>query len=494
MDDSNDSTTLFLLAIATSTLFYLYRHHRQPTATAAATTDQTQTEQTEQNDGDGYGHGSVREAAPNGYEELCILRRKVPDDDRFLSAQNGCTCFERGPPDDGEVERERRVLYIPTGENGTHKLTAKALSNLIIASVDNTHYNKEDERGKGSLPTVKVFSGQLAGLFFEHVLNTASETKGKAIFVPLEAIARYPDEWCGIERRDYYVLNPDVMENEATEESLDRWRVNMRILFFALGLLHLYVWNHYNGIIGLLVPGGAIAGCILLWKQKFELRNGQKLNDKLIDEAFFVYDFLSSPIAWIKMTILFFGYLYMFGYEVVVLHVFTSGLGFFSGFLIRMIFRWRWGLPVMIPTSVFDTRLARVCETLAPQGGTFWGEQPRACVEIFGNFEWHYIQAVEKVLIFVLLFAVAVSVIQSLIIDKIFKNTRSAWPQAFIYSVLALSTYQLYINTPLDILPGWGDDFHDGGQQQFAADYNKALAEEKIRSTMGSNNLNMWRL
>ena len=96
-------------------------------------------------------------------------------------------------------------------------------------------------------------------------------------------------------------------------------------------------------------------------------------------------------------------------------------------------------------------------------------------------------------LIFVLLFAVAVSVIQSLIIDKIFKNTRSAWPQAFIYSVLALSTYQLYINTPLDILPGWGDDFHDGGQQQFAADYNKALAEEKMRS-MGSNNLNMWRL
>ena len=152
----------------------------------------------------------------------------------------------------------------------------------------------------------------------------------------------------------------------------------------------------------------------------------------------------------------------MFGYQDEVLRFMASGLSFFSTFFIRAVFRWRYSLPSMSPTSIFTGKLAIVCEQLAPQGGSFWLGQPRACVEIFGNFEWHYIQAVEKVLIFTFGFGVAGSVVQVVMIDKIFRNTRSAWPQAFIYSVLALVTYQVYINTPMDILPG---------KQPFAVDF-----------------------
>jgi hypothetical protein len=141
----------------------------------------------------------------------------------------------------------------------------------------------------------------------------------------------------------------------------------------------------------------------------------------------------------------------------------------------------------MKPTTRFISKLAQVCEQLAPQGGAFWVTQPRACVEIFGNYEWHYIQSCEKLIIFCAGFAVAGSFVQKIVIDNVFRHTRSAWPQAFIYSLLLISFYQAWLNTPLDILPGWNDELHDGGQQKFAADYSKAEELEKKVANLGSS-------
>ena len=267
------------------------------------TTPQSTTTFDDSNNADGYGFGVTRPPPPPGYLELCVLRSKVPDDTRFLSAQNGFTFFARKPPHDDDVEHERRVLYIPSPKSyvpeneedntadSLERLTPKTLSDLIVAIVDKTHYDRMD----GLLPTVGVFAGAIAGLFFE------PDNEGKAIFVPLAVIARHPERFCGIEGRDYYVLNPDVMEDEATEESLDSWRYGMRSGIFVSGFAHIYVWNHYNVFVGLLVPLLLLVSCLTLWNSDIQLRNGMQLNEKLIDEAFFIYDFMSNPVAWVRL-------------------------------------------------------------------------------------------------------------------------------------------------------------------------------------------------
>ena len=203
--------------------------------------------------------------------------------------------------------------------------------------------------------------------------------------------------------------------------------------------------------------------------------------------AFFVYDFLSEPIAWLQLITLIFGYLYMFDCHGYVIHYFTALLGSSTSYPIRSAFRWRYGLPSMSPTTVFISKLAHVCEELAPQGGNFWRGQHMACVEIFGNYEWHYIQAVEKLLIFIFGFIIFSTVVQRYFIDNVFRHTRSAWPQVFIYAIMLLMFYQTWLNTPLDILPGLGDELHDGGQQQFAADFKRVEQEELLRNMKDRN-------
>lgn len=421
-----------------------------------------------------------RPAPPNGYCELCVFRCKTPDDERFLSAQNGVTLFGRNPPDEDDVERERRVLYVPSPKSfipddepdgdPPQLLTPVMLSNMVVAAVDKSH----DSQGEERLPTVAGrYADIVAGLFYE-----PDNDGGKAVFVPLAEIARHPEKFC-VDDRDYYVLNPDVMEDDATEEALKNWRHGMRNVLFVSGLIHMYVWDNYGSVVGVLVPVMIGALFILLWNSKIQLRNGVKLNERLLDEVFFIYDFLSSSIAWLQLTVLIFGYLHSFGVHGEVIHFISSIIGTITSFPVRTFFRWRYGLPPMLPTSRFTSKLAAVCETLAPQGGNFWSEQPRACVEIFGNFEWHFIQSTEKSVVFLIGFSAVSSVVQTTIVDRVFGNTRSAWPQVFIYTMLAMGTYQMYINTPLDILPGLGDELHDGGQQSFAASFAKAYAIEK---------------
>ena len=73
--------------------------------------------------------------APDGYVKLCILKHKLTDDENILSAQNGIVLFGRSPPDDDDIEHERRILYIPTGENN-RKLTTKELSDMVLSTVE----------------------------------------------------------------------------------------------------------------------------------------------------------------------------------------------------------------------------------------------------------------------------------------------------------------------------------------------------------------------
>ena len=207
-------TIIIAIAIPVTIFLYWHRNHRGNVidATNSRATPAPNQATTDENDGDGQGYGSVRPPPPQGYLELCVLRSKLPDDDRFCSAQNGISCFGRRPPDDDDVEHERRVLYIPIADT----LTSKELSNLIIAIVDNKHYDPNGEQ----LPTVGAFAGSIAGLFFE-----PDRDGGKAIFVPITTISQHPDLFCGPQDghetpRDYFVLNPDVMEDEATGKYL----------------------------------------------------------------------------------------------------------------------------------------------------------------------------------------------------------------------------------------------------------------------------------
>ena len=52
---------------------------------------------------------------------------------------------------------------------------------------------------------------------------------------------------------------------------------------------------------------------------------------------------------------------------------------------------------------------------------------------------------------------------------------------------MLLMFYQTWLNTPLDILPGLGDELHDGGQQQFAADFKRVEQEELLRNMKDRN-------
>ena len=317
------AATLALVILPIVLFLYWHRNHRGSIMESAddnnTPAQHDSPAATDENDGDGFGFGATRPPPPNGYQELCVLRSKVPDDDRFISAQNGFTFFGRRPPDDDDIERERRVLYIPSPSayvppednqqdnenNRPDKLTAKELSDLVQAAVDAKHYKPEG----GALPTVGFLTGKIAGLFFE-----PDQDGGKAIFVPISSIAKHPEQFCGIERRDYYVLNPDVMEDEATENSLDNWRHGIRTSLFITGMLHIYVWYRYNIVVSAIVPAILVLCFVALWSSQVSLRNGCKLNEKLVDEAFFVYDFLSDSTSWIQMIILLFGYLYMLGW------------------------------------------------------------------------------------------------------------------------------------------------------------------------------------
>ena len=73
------------------------------------------------------------------------------------------------------------------------------------------------------------------------------------MYVPLSAIAADPLLWC-VRGRDYFVLNPDVVEDEASEEQLERWGLILKRLLMLTFALHAFVWRYVSFRASLLVP------------------------------------------------------------------------------------------------------------------------------------------------------------------------------------------------------------------------------------------------
>ena len=73
-----------------------------------------------------------------------------------------------------------------------------------------------------------------------------------------------------------------------TETSLNNWRHGIRWLFFLTGIGHIVVWYEYNIVISSAVPGLLFLLFIGLWNSNFTLRNGSRLNEKLVDEGKYI--------------------------------------------------------------------------------------------------------------------------------------------------------------------------------------------------------------
>eukprot|EP00943_MAST-04B_sp_MAST-4B-sp1_P000692 g692.t1 len=298
-----------------------------------------------------------RPDAPDGFKELCILKSKVTDDERFLSAQNGLVLFGRRPPDADDIEHERRILYIPTGE-GNRKLSIKDLSDMILSSIYHTHVHGQDGEND-EVPKFK-FNSRIAGLWYEPLID------GKAAFVPLASIADNPSFWC-LADRDYYVLNPDVMEDELTAIALEVWKNRIFQFFSCQAFLHLFIWLTYDFVAGLVFITAMIIFVSYFWYYNtIQLPNGVDLREKLIDEGFFVFDYIVDPNIIIQCTVISIGYFYMAGMHFQVFGVIIGGFHSVAWTIVRHFYRWRWGLQ-RLEYRYFETivtRLSQVCEDL----------------------------------------------------------------------------------------------------------------------------------
>jgi len=238
-------------------------------------------------------------------------------------------------------------------------------------------------------------------------------------------------------------------------------------------------WASWGFVLGLSVPIAGAGLCTVLWQSNLRLRNGLELNDKLVDEAFFAYDFASDGVAWSQGVLLLAGYFWQLGF----LHSFLSGvLSFvisFSSFYIRRWFRWRWNLPPLPGESAFAAEtgaaqfrlgLSRVCEAITTQPSHFWDRNMNACISIFGTYEYNYVQQVQKAALFTITLLLISSMLHKSVIGPVFENTRAGWPYFVIYGALAMAMFAVYGSTPTDVMPSWSSQ----GNEEFGLELSRA--------------------
>ena len=407
--------------------------------------------------------------APDGYVKLCILKHKLTDDENILSAQNGIVLFGRSPPDEDDIEHERRILYIPTGENN-RKLTTKELSDMVLSAIYHSHIHSTE--GDEDVPRFK-WNSRIAGLWYEPIKD------GKAAFVPLCSIVQNPNIWCETDR-DYYVLNPDVMEDELTLLALETWKQRLLQFFSIACFFHLLIWFMYGFSAGLIFVGMVCSFVFYIWtKDDIQLPNGVGLREKLIDEIFFLYDYITDAHTVIQCTVISTAYLYMTNMHFQVFGMIIGGFHSVAWTVVRHFYRWRWGLQ-RLETQYFEpvvNRLSQVCEELTMQDRSFWKSNMDACISIFATYERNFLLAFEKTLVFSIVFMVTTSLLHSNIVGPVFAGTRSAWPYFIIYGLVLIIFVFVFNNSGLDLFMRWDQDLVSNDIQTFVTLSKKVLSK-----------------
>lgn len=478
-------------------------------------------------DGDGYYGGGVnRVPCPPGYVELQIFKRKVPFDDRILTAQNGLTLFGTNPPDDDDVEHLRRIIYVPTGEQGTRKLTLKEMSDAILGTVydDDTQIptfgwfkritglffepailNEDDDgdgdddssdsgsgsgsdvaewedsdddmeenlgkgkgKGKSKRPVKEKKKSDSEGTgegdpwkrdkAWEKSQRVKTEAivdddidadrGGKAVFVPLPALIHNPKLWC-IAGRDWYVLNPDVVEDEAADKQLERWRDNGRVSWFLFCVAHIWWWHASESfLLSLAVPGMAAILVFAIFKLDVRLKNAERLNDRCLDEFFFIAEMLENWTTYLMMAAVGAGYLWITDLLVPLTHAIFFTSRTLGEYYLRRVYRGRWQMPSIIHREAFRERLPAVCEGLTHHRRDFWAQNLHACSAMYRTYEDNFVQKGEKMFFVLIIFLALGSILHKYVVKPVFGFSRSALPQMMIYGALASAFVVIYTTIP----------------------------------------------
>ena len=124
----------------------------------------------------------------------------------------------------------------------------------------------------------------------------------------------------------------------------------------------------YGFSAGLIFVGMVCSFVFYIWtKDDIQLPNGVGLREKLIDEIFFLYDYITDAHTVIQCTVISTAYLYMTNMHFQVFGMIIGGFHSVAWTVVRHFYRWRWGLQ-RLETQYFEpvvNRLSQVCEELS---------------------------------------------------------------------------------------------------------------------------------
>ena len=436
-------------------------------------------------DDDDEGGDDRLPAPPHGMLELWVQASKTPPKDRQMGLICALFAGARRPADDDDVAHDSKCIYVPSGLGGTSKIDKNELSALIKAAI-----NEDDTIMGNDLLMDVAKNGHLTSLWYEpDVDGDGAGGDGEAVMVPLSQVAAHPTMWCshpnpgsflehndgdgaghaardgpivrvvpgdedGQLQRVYYVVNPDVDEDEDTEGELDLWSGYVHsLLLLTLGL-HVAAWFEYGFLSSLAVPAASLATFLLVQARTkgLKLRNGKDLNGKLWDELFFIPEkFHEEALPWVISA----GFAVAYGSLLGILNgavgSVSTVLRVSAAALIRPAYRTHMGLP-LASGQAFDAALPKVCEAVTRQPAGFWAANPVACAAIVTAFEDSFIDSALRGLAFVAIFLGGCWVAYEFIIAKLFDGVNSVVPHLVVYGAVALAAWQVYSNMPASLL------------------------------------------
>ena len=313
----------------------------------------------------------------------------------------------------------------------------------------------------------------LAGLWYEPDIDEDGVGgDGRAVFVLLSQIVKHPELYCSHPDpaknargrpdypggRLYFVINPDVQEDDDTEEELDLWAGYFHMLLVVTASAHIASWHHFGFRGSFTAPVVAVLLCAGVWHRikDLTLRNGRNILDKLLDENFFIFEkFNEETTPWIIASGLAIAYAHLFGILDDTASIVLQFLQAFLSAFVRPVYRAKMGLPSGQGRSFRDA-LPRVCEDVTRHPAAFWEKNPEACAHIFAAYEDTFVALMVKNVIFLGIFVLACYLAYDLIIQRLFSDhVRSVIPHIIVYSCVGLFVASMYSKTPDDLLSGW---------------------------------------